>query len=98
MAKRKNDFTIGEALHNFSSQSFKLKLKLEEAKIQSIWSSTYGDYITQLTESIRLKENVVFVKFTSSVLRNEMNLNKEKVLQTIKEKMAPVEIKEIVFR
>ena len=42
MAKRKNDFTIGEALHNFSSQSFKLKLKLEEAKIQSIWSSTYG--------------------------------------------------------
>ena len=98
MAKRKNDFTIGEALHNFSSQSVKLKLKLEEAKIKSIWSSTYGYYITQLTESIRLKENVVFVKFTSSVLRNEMNLNKEKVLQTIKEKMAPVEIKEIVFR
>ena len=88
MAKRNHEITLKDALGNFSNQ-VRLKDSLMQNKLAQIWKDLYGDYIHSLTEH---------VKFTSSVLKNEMHLNKTKVLNSINEKISPQILTDIIFR
>lgn len=97
MAKRNHEITLKDALGNFSNQ-VRLKDSLMQNKLVQIWKDLYGDYIHSLTEHVKLKDNVMYVKFTSSVLKNEMHLNKTKVLSSINEKIRPQILTDIIFR
>ncbi|MCD6112148.1 MAG: DUF721 domain-containing protein [Bacteroidales bacterium] len=77
--------------------AYKLNSKLNETKVISSWEKIVGKIISVHTEKIYLKKDILFVKFDSAALRNEMLYSKEKLIKMINKEIKKKVIKDIKF-
>ena len=75
--------------------AYKLNGKLNETKVISSWEKIVGKIISVHTEKIYLKKDILFVKFDSAALRNEMLYSKEKLIKMINKEIKKNVIKDI---
>jgi len=96
----KRDFElkkIKSILNNIIDNS-SLKVGLNNVKIQSLWKKIMGSNINSYTSDITLKKRTLYVKLSSSVLREELSYGKEKIIKIINEEFGEVIIDKIVLR
>ncbi len=96
----KRDFElkkIKSILNNIIDNS-SLKVGLNNVKIQSIWKKMMGSNINSYTSDISLKKRTLYVKLSSSVLREELSYGKEKIIKILNEEFGEVIIDKIVLR
>lgn len=96
----KRDFelkNIKSILNNIIDNS-SLKVGLNNVKIQSIWKKIMGSNINSYTSEISLKKRTLYVKLSSSVLREELSYGKEKIIKILNEEFGEVIIDKIVLR
>ena len=96
----KRDFElkkIKSILNNIIDKS-SLKVGLNNVKIQSIWKKMMGSNINSYTSDISLKKRTLYVKLSSSVLREELSYGKEKIIKILNEEFGEVIIDKIVLR
>ena len=96
----KRDFelkNIKSILNNIIDNS-SLKVGLNNVKIQSIWKKIMGSNINSYTSDISLKKRTLYVKLSSSVLREELSYGKEKIIKILNEEFGEVIIDKIVLR
>jgi predicted nucleic acid-binding Zn ribbon protein len=79
---KSHETTIGEALNKLVSE-LHLDTKLNELKITESWKELVGELIKSHTTSIYVKERTLFVKVDSSVVRQEMNFMKSRLVDRI---------------
>ena len=94
---RKNAQSIGDILKQFTKNS-NLDAKIFEQKILTLWPEILGDEMASYTERIFLKNGVLYVKISSSVLRNELFMCRSKIIFALNEKLGAKAIHEIIFR
>ena len=75
-----------------------LKVGLNNVKIQSVWKKIMGSNINSYTSGISLKKRTLYVKLSSSVLREELSYGKEKIIKILNEEFGEVIIDKIVLR
>ncbi len=73
------------------------KDKLQGATIVCAWYQVMPPIITQRTEQIFFKQNKLFLKISSSPLRQEIQNAKSQVLAQLKEAVPEVEIWDLVW-
>lgn len=78
-------------------EAFKLKPQLTQARIKSLWDSELGFAIARHTQSIRLKNNTLYVSINSSPLKQELSYGKEKIRNILNEALGEEAIKEVVL-
>tara|TARA_X000000368_G_C22394863_1_gene434892 strand:- start:193 stop:486 length:294 start_codon:yes stop_codon:yes gene_type:complete len=96
----KRDFElkkIKSILNNIIDNS-SLKVGLNNVKIQSVWKKMMGSNINSYTSDISLKKRTLYVKLSSSVLREELSYGKEKIIKILNEEFGEVIIDKIVLR
>jgi len=96
----KRDFElkkIKSILNNIIDNS-SLKVGLNNVKIQSVWKKIMGSNINSYTSDISLKKRTLYVKLSSSVLREELSYGKEKIIKILNEEFGEVIIDKIVLR
>ena len=96
----KRDFElkkIKSILNNIIDNS-SLKVGLNNVKIQSVWKKIMGSNINSYTSDITLKKRTLYVKLSSSVLREELSYGKEKIIKILNEEFGEVVIDKIVLR
>ena len=96
----KRDFElkkIKSILNNIIDNS-SLKVGLNNVKIQSVWKKIMGSNINSYTSDITLKKRTLYVKLSSSVLREELSYGKEKIIKILNEEFGEVIIDKIVLR
>ena len=96
----KRDFElkkIRSILNNIIDNS-SLKVGLNNVKIQSIWKKIMGSNINSYTSDIKLKKRTLYVKLSSSVLREELSYGKEKIIKILNDEFGEVIIDKIVLR
>ena len=96
----KRDFElkkIKSILNNIIDNS-SLKVGLNNVKIQSVWKKMMGSNINSYTSDISLKNRTLYVKLSSSVLREELSYGKEKIIKILNEEFGEVIIDKIVLR
>tara|TARA_B100001175_G_scaffold307834_1_gene307492 strand:+ start:1003 stop:1296 length:294 start_codon:yes stop_codon:yes gene_type:complete len=96
----KRDFElkkIKSILDNIIDNS-SLKVGLNNVKIQSVWKKMMGSNINSYTSDISLKNRTLYVKLSSSVLREELSYGKEKIIKILNEEFGEVIIDKIVLR
>lgn len=94
MAKRFNEeASIKDVLKNFVSQN-KLESGIDKVEIKEVWTSLMGNGVANYTDAIELKNKTLYVRLTSSVLREELSYGKEKIIKMINEEMG----KEVINR
>jgi len=72
--------------------------KLNEIGIINSWEETVGKAIASRTSNLYIKDNVLYVHLNSSVVRNELLMLRQALMEKLNEKAGAEVIKEIVLR
>mgnify|MGYP003585705324 FL=1 len=75
-----------------------LDKKLNEKHLIDAWPKVLGANITQYTKDIQIKNKVLYVSISSSVLRHDLFLSKEQIMNSLNAEVGVEYIKDIVFR
>ncbi|XWN35521.1 MAG: DUF721 domain-containing protein [Roseivirga sp.] len=73
------------------------KHKLEEATLACAWKTVMPPSVSQRTERTFLKQGKLFVRLSSAPLRQEFQLNKDKVLALLQSHAQGCGLTEVVF-
>ncbi len=95
--RRSNTQKLGEVIKDYLKES-NIDKKLTEIQLIDSWEEIVGKEIARRTEKIYIRNEKLFVRFTSSVVRNEMLLHRETIRNRLNEKAGEELIKEIVLK
>ena len=96
--KRTNVVPLGEILHDFYRENPQLKQKILEVRIQRAWGEVLGAMIMRSTQKLFVKNGILHVFLNSSVLRNELSMNRKRLLKSLNDYAGEEVIKDIVIR
>jgi Protein of unknown function (DUF721). len=96
--KRKNTQMIGEVLRDIFEENTEMYEKILEIRVKRAWGVVLGDMVLQYTRNLYVKDKVLYVSLTSSVLRNELTLCRERLIKSLNDYARSTVIREIVIR
>ncbi len=98
MAKRTKDLlNISDVLKDFVETN-NLEKGLDKVNVRDAWSSLMGNGINNYTEAIELKNETLYVRLSSSVLREELSYGKDKIISNLNEELGKAIIKKLVLQ
>lgn len=96
--RRKNTEKIGEAIKEFFEENSFFKRKLAESRVITGWAKLLGTSIASYTTNIYLRNGVLFVHLSSSVLRSELIMAKEQLIKNLNQHAEMAVVNDIIFR
>lgn len=96
--KRKNTQTIGEVLRDFFEDNTELYEKMMEIRVQRAWGEVLGPMVMQYTRNIYVRDGVMYVSLTSSVLRSELTLCRDRLVKSLNQYAGSAVIRDLVIR
>ncbi len=95
--KRENDsFSIKELMDSYI-QKGNLKKGFQKIHIEEAWDKLMGAGVKSYTDEVKLQNGTLFVRLSSSVLREELNYGKEKIIKMLNEEMEDEVIKRLML-
>ena len=94
--KRTNTKVIGEVLREYID-SMSMGRKLKESRLEQHWEEILGKNAASLTKKIFLKKGVLYVYLNSSVLRNELLMMRETIIERMNEKAGEELVTKVVL-
>jgi predicted nucleic acid-binding Zn ribbon protein len=95
--RRNKTISLAEAMKDYIRE-MNLEGKLSEISVINSWEETVGKAISSRTKKIYIKDHVLYVNLTSSVVRNELMMLRQGLMDRLNEKAGTEVIKDIVFR
>ena len=95
--RRSKTITLAEAIKDYITE-MNLGDKLSETAVVNSWEETVGKAISSGTSKIYVKDHVLYVHLTSSVVRNELMMLRESLRNKLNEKAGKEIIRDIVLR
>lgn len=95
--RRRNTETIRDVIEQFLKQK-KLDKPLFEKKIIDAWPEVLGKNIMNYTSNLAVKNRKLYVTITSSVLRHDLFISRENIVESLNKHVGSHVIDEIVFR
>jgi len=94
-SRRNNEFmSIKEVMQNVLQEN-KLQKGIDLLTIKEAWVEVMGSGVQSYTDSVQYRNNTLYIKLTSSVLREELSYGKEKIIKIMNEKLNKVLIKNV---
>ena len=97
MAKHKNQQSLGEALKEFITTN-KLQGGIDEVNVREAWERVLGNGVNHYTKSVSLRNAVLYVSLSSSVLREELSLGTSRIIEMLNEDLGREVIQKLVLR
>lgn len=94
---KRNTQSIGEVLQAFLKEA-NLESKIFEQRILKAWPEILGPEMASYTANLYIRNGVLYVSMTSSVLRNELFMSRERLVKSLNEHVGSQVIKMIIFR
>ena len=94
--KRSNQQNLGEAIREFLKR-YGLEDRLIHQEIYTNWDKVLGPTVARRTTSLRIKGDRLYVQLNSSVLRHELSMEKETIINRLNESVNRKVIREIVL-
>lgn len=79
-------------------KAYGIDKKMERVDVFNTWHSVMGKSVSKRTENIFYKDNKLFVKISSSVLRDELNRMKEAIVEKLNESLGKKMVEELILR
>lgn len=96
--KRKNAQTLGEVIRDFLEENRSLREKIYTNRIERAWGEVLGTMVLQYTRNIYVKNRILYVSLSSSVLRSELTLSRERLVKSLNAHAGAEVIDDIVIR
>jgi len=76
----------------------KLKKGLLKARVVKLWKELWGEHINSYTQAVLFENGKLTVYLTSSTLREEINRNKNKIIEKMNEELGKKLIKSLILK
>jgi hypothetical protein len=97
MAKRYNEnIPIEDILKEFVKSNH-LQSGLDKVNVRDAWSNLMGKHIDSYTTAVELKNSILYVKLSSSALREELSYGNEKIVAMLNEALNKEVVKKLVL-
>ena len=96
--RRRNTMKLGDTLRFFWQDNPELYHKMLEERVQRLWGELFGPSIAKYTSNVYVKNRVLYVQMTSSVVRSEMMALRKKLVATLNEHAGSDVIDDVVIR
>ena len=97
MAKRQNEYFSLKDLMGSVIKENNLEKGMKKINIEESWGSLMGNGVATYTEKVELKGSTLFVKLSSSVLREELSYGKDKKKDMMNDALGGQEIKKVML-
>jgi len=94
MKRKSNEQSLKEVIGELV-KTYKAQPKFDEIDVINAWKSEMGETIHKRTREIFLSKGVLWIRLDSSVLREELAMNKTRIIEIINEKVGKNVIKEV---
>lgn len=95
---RRNDAEqIGDMIRKFFRQSG-LESPLNEYRLVQAWKDVVGPVISKYTSNLYIKNQILYVHLTSSVLRQELMMGRDILVRNLNAQVGAQVIVNIIFR
>ncbi|NRB58588.1 MAG: DUF721 domain-containing protein [Winogradskyella sp.] len=98
MGKRNNDNKPIESIIREFVISNNLESGLDKVNAREAWANLMGNGVNNYTTAIELKNDVLYVQLSSSVLREELSYGNEKIVKMLNESLGKDVVKKLVLR
>ena len=95
--RRSKTISLAEAIKDYIRE-MKLEGKLNEINLINSWEETVGKAIASRTSRIYIKDQILFIHLSSSVVRNELMMLRQALKEKLNEKAGTEVIKDIVLK
>ena len=96
--RRQNIQSIGELLRDFFEENTEMYESIMEMRIKRGWGEVLGKQILNYTRNIYVRDRVLYVSMTSSVVRNELMLCRDRLVKSLNEYAGHSFIEDLVIR
>ena len=97
MAKRENDsFSIKDLLGSYIKDG-NLNKGFQKIHIDEAWAKMMGPGVVSYTNEVKLQNGTLIVRLSSSVLREQLNYGKDKIVKMINEEMGEDLVKKLML-
>ena len=96
--KRQNAQSLGDAIRLYLGEKQTFNRKLLENRVINSWSELMGSAVASYTSQVEIRRQKLYVTLTSSVLRHNLMLSRQEIIQKINEKIGSEVITDIIFR
>ncbi len=95
---RRNEFqSLGSAIKDYLKEE-KFDSKLLELEAVGLWEEIIGKQIARATSSIVIKEGILTVHLKSSIVRNELFMMRNEIMQAINQRMGKRVVKAVILK
>lgn len=95
--KRNNTEQVGEVIRRLLRQKG-LETPLNEYRLVDAWKDVVGETIARYTTNIYIKNQVLYVHLSSSVLRQELMMSRQLLVRNLNAQVGSQVIVNIIFR
>lgn len=95
---KKNAQPIANILSEFFNENPELRTSVAEHRAVSAWRELLGEGVSHYTKDVYFRRNVLHVQLSSSVLRAELIMNKQNLIDKLNEHAGMEIVQDIVFR
>lgn len=95
--KKTNEQSLKDVLKDLV-ETYRLKSKLNQTRINSIWEQLMGKSISNYTKEIKVRKNKLYLTIESASLRQELSFGKDKIRQMLNEELGEEFIQEVIIR
>lgn len=95
--KRTDPESIGKIIENFMQEE-QLDTQMYEYRASALWPQVVGPGVNRYTISRDVRQGVMYVKLSSSVLRQELMMGRSLLVKRINEMVGRDVIRDIVFQ
>lgn len=97
MKRFNDDYTVGDIMKEFIKES-KLEKGLDIVQVKEVWGNLMGPTILNYTSQIDFYKNTLYVTLSSAVLKQELVLGKQKIIDLLNKELQKDLVKELIFR
>jgi predicted nucleic acid-binding Zn ribbon protein len=95
--KRSEFQSLGSAIREYLKEE-KIDGKIAEIEAVSLWESIIGKQIARATSSIYIKNGTLYIHLKSSIVRNELFMMRNDIIQVMNQRVGSKVVKAIVLR
>lgn len=94
--RKPNDVSVKDAIGKMLDV-YRLRKKYDETSIVALWPELMGKAIANRTKQIYVHDKKLFIRLESSVIKNDLLMVREGIIQKLNEQAGAEVITEIVF-
>ena len=95
--RRSNTQSLKEVLRDYVKGT-NIERKLKEVDLVQSWEEMLGKTIAHYTKKVTLKNKILFVEISSSVVKNELFMMREEICRKLNERAGEEMVEKIIFK